>query len=73
LEPKGTVIVAGKEVPTPRYYRKLMAKSSAAAAEELARVAARRCFVREPAMNEVQLDRNEQFLMASHNLQRGLE
>lgn len=70
LEPKGTVIESGREVPMPRYYRKLMDGSSPEAAWRLQRIAAMRQFVREPKQTPEQFAKNELFLTARHTQTR---
>lgn len=72
LERNGTVVVSGKEVPMPRYYRRLMDRAAPEAAEELARQAARRQWLLEPKATEAQFAKNEAFQYASHNLERSL-
>lgn len=75
LEPDGTVIESGKEVPMPRYYRKLMDSSSPEAAWRLSRVAAARAFAREQQLLVVpdQLAKNEAYQKARHSNARSLE
>lgn len=73
LERNGKVVVAGKESPMPRYYRKLMDKSSPGAADRLQKDAYMRQWLNEPKMTEAQLAKNEEYLKASHNLWRSLE
>lgn len=73
LERNGKVIVAGKEVPMPRFYRKLMDKLAPDAAKILQTEAAQRQWLLEPRATEEQFARNEQFLIASHKLTRSLE
>lgn len=72
LERNGKVVVAGKETPMPRYYRRLMDRAAPEAAEELARQAARRQWLLEPKATEEQFWKNEQFQEASHSLERNL-
>lgn len=73
LEPDGTVIQSGKEVPMPRYYRKLMKAASPDAERRLARAAEQQVFVRERKQDLVQLEKNEVFLKARSKLSRGFE
>lgn len=74
LEPEGTVIESGQEVPMPRYYRKLMEVfGSEGAAARLARAAAVRQFRLEPKQSVEQLQRNEKFQKAKFTQTRSLE
>lgn len=74
LEPDGTVIESGKEVPMPRYYRKLMDVESPEAARRLCRLADARRFANEPRMTPEYLERVEKFMKARQtNLGRSLE
>lgn len=75
LERDGTVIESGKEVPMPRYYRKLMDALSPEAATRLCRAGEVRRFVNEPRMTPEQLARNEAFMKArsAHSIKRGFE
>jgi len=64
LEQDGTVIESGKEVPMPRYYRKLMNGSSPEAARRLCRLSEIRRFVGEPRMVGEYLERVEKLQKA---------
>jgi hypothetical protein len=72
LEPEGTVIQSGKEVPMPRYYRKLMKDGSPEAERLLARVGEWRRFANEPRMSREQLRKNEVFLESRTKILRRL-
>lgn len=69
LEPDGTVVVEGQEVPMPRYYRKLMKDVSPEAAARLERMAAIRQFRLEAKglRTPEQFARNEAFIVSRHN------
>lgn len=64
LEPEGTVIESGKEVPMPRYYRKLMDQESPEAGRRLCRLSEARRFANEPRMVGEYLERVERFQKA---------